>query len=113
MYLLIEAYGQLLSLDFAALEALKVAINKAVGAAPRPKVAEPSAVGIIQARSLGETLLIKAANQQISIISQDVPALQQALNNVGKVLNKPITTITDNGEIGVMCYAPLEEVLNE
>lgn len=111
MHLLIEAYGQLLSIDFAALDALKTAINKAVGESPRPKVAEPSAVGIIQARSLGETLLIKAENQQISIISQDVPVLQEALNNVGSVLNTPLTTVTDFGAIGVMCYAPLEEVL--
>ena len=113
MHLLIEAYGKLFSIDFDALEALKTAINKAVGASPRPKVAEPSVVGIIQARSLGETLLIKAANQQISIISQDVPFLQEALNNVGAVLNVPITNVTNNGAIGVMCYEPLEEVLNE
>ncbi|HMU87562.1 MAG TPA: hypothetical protein PKL69_13540 [Agitococcus sp.] len=113
MHLLIEAYGKLFSIDFDALEALKTAINKAVGASPRPKVAEPSVVGIIQARSLGETLLIKAANQQISIISQDVPFLQEALNNVGAVLNSPITKETDKGDIGVMCYEPLEEVLNE
>ena len=111
MHLLIEAYGQLLSIDFAALGALKTAINKAVGESPRPIVAEPSVVGIIQARSLGETLLIKAANQQISIISQDVPVLQGALNNVGSVLNTPLTPVPDLGAIGVMCYAPLEEVL--
>ena len=111
MHLLIEAYGQLLSIDFAALDALKTAINKAVGESPRPKVAEPSVVGIIKARSLGAMVEIKAANQKILIQSVDIAALQESLNNVGKVLNSPIKIVTDFGEIGVMCYAPLEEVL--
>ena len=82
MKLLIEVYGQLLSMDFAAIDALKTAITKAMDTPPRAKVAEASVVGIIQARFLGLCLVIKAANQQITIQAEDVPILQAALNAI-------------------------------
>ena len=110
MKLLIEVYGQLLSMDFAAIDALKTAITKAMDTPPRAKVAEASVVGIIQARFLGLCLVIKAANQQITIQAEDVPILQAALTNAGPVLNVPSTTETPTGDIVVMCYAPLEEI---
>lgn len=104
-----ETY-QFLSLDMEARQALITAITKAVGESPRPKVAEPSVAGIISARSLGQCVVIKAANQKLNVRAQDVPALLEALNNANAVLNVPSYTETDLSVITVMAYQPSEAV---
>ena len=121
MKVVINVYGCQMAIDFAALEALKTAISKAVAPAPREKVAEVSAEGIIKARCLGLITEVEAANQKITIHTEDVPVLLNALSNVGGVFNMPNDESnglawscqkddTPFGEVSVMCYAPLEEV---
>ena len=113
MKVVINVYGCQMAIDFAALEALKTA--------PREKVAEVSAEGIIKARCLGLITEVEAANQKITIHTEDVAVLLNALSSVGGVFNMPNDESnglawscqkddTPFGEVSVMCYAPLEEV---
>ncbi|WP_297925396.1 hypothetical protein [uncultured Agitococcus sp.] len=108
-----ENYGKYyLSINVAARDALITAINLAVGESPRPKVGQPSVVGMITAKCLGQCVEIKAANQKVIVRTENVPALLEALANANtsnSILNAPQVIETSTGCIGVMCFEPPQD----
>lgn len=96
-HLLIECDYQLLSMNFAALEALKTAIGMTIGEGRKAKVSQSSASGIIKIRSTGPCLKINAANQNITIMTEDVPILLELFNNLAVWTNRVLSRTTAKG----------------